>query len=310
MKADATPDPNFVESLEWQLRRELRRADRFAPAHPPASRRWALMAVLLLASGLVGAAGMGAAQQVQGARRAEPVLKLMDARAQAAAKVRESAAAVLADTQASFRAGRTPEGRVAVAEARLSDAESLAARAALDLEEARLSGQPPRDELSAPLVKTRDFVSERLRLVLTARQQHLTLAEGALKQAQTLHSAGAVGIATVSAAQLTQQLAVIDVEETSARIAARQRFLAGTEDAAKVERSDLQTLADHRLLRAQERTNAAQKSMETTRLLHSAGRVSMDELRAAEEALAEVLWELTIAQSEAAILRGEDMPPR
>ncbi len=310
MKADATPDPNFVQSLEWQLRRELRRADRFAPAQSPASRRWALMAVLLLASGLVGAAGMGAAQQVQVARRAEPVLKLMDARAQAAAKVRESAAAVLADAQASFRAGRTAEGRVSVAEARLSDAESLAARAALDLEETRLSGQPPRDELSAPLVKTRDFVSERLRLVLTARQQHLTLAEGSLKRAQTLHSAGAASIATVSAAQLAKHLAEIDVQETSARIAARQRFLAGTEDAAQVERSDLQTLADHRVLRAQERTNAAQKSMETTRLLHSAGRVSTDELRTAEEALAEVQWELTIAQSEAAILRGEDTPPR
>src|SRR5688500_7516131 len=77
-----------------------------------------------------------------------------------------------------------------------------AARAQLNSEEIEASSQPPRDDLNAPLVGGRDFVTERIRLDLANAQHWLVVAERALATADRRVRVGAVSDLARAEAQL------------------------------------------------------------------------------------------------------------
>jgi len=310
MQNDLTPDPVFVDGLEWQLRRELRRGSRLGGRPGSRTRQVLGLAVVALASGLLGVAAMAAAQQARAARRAEPIVRAMEARSKVAAQLRDSAATALAKARALHKAGVESMHGVTKAEARLAEAEALAVRAALDLEEVLLSNQPPRDGLSAPKLEGRDFVSERLRATLTARAHLHTHATSALEQARTHHRQGVIGNADVAVAELQLELTEIDVRETFARLEVRDRFLLGKATNVEVEHIDLLAPAEYRVLRAEARKRATQTRQDALKRLHAHGLVSNAELKQMEDELAEIEWELTNARAEAAALDhdGESMP--
>ncbi|MEX2284431.1 MAG: hypothetical protein WEE89_18220, partial [Gemmatimonadota bacterium] len=81
---------------------------------------------------------------------------------------------------------------LASAEAELHAMEARAARAQLNIEEIRATSQPPRDELSAPLVTSRDFVSDRIMLDLAGAQERMTAAERALAEVNRRVTIGTV----------------------------------------------------------------------------------------------------------------------
>lgn len=80
--------------------------------------------------------------------------------------------------------------------------EALAYRARLNVDEIKASSLPPRDDLNAPLVDSRDFVMERLQADLFAAQQNLTSAERANLDIERQHRAGVVGDLAVQEAAL------------------------------------------------------------------------------------------------------------
>ena len=64
-------------------------------------------------------------------------------------------------------------------------------RARYNIEEITATSQPPRDELSAPLVGGRDFVKDRIMLDLAAAQERLTTAEKVYSETERRARVGA-----------------------------------------------------------------------------------------------------------------------
>lgn len=167
------PTPEFRDYLEGEISREFRHRRSFARL------RFAAIALATLVAGTT--AGMASAQIRQGAQRdslleaAQSELWLTGMRLELAKKMLERATS-------SVRAGVAGPSAVSEAESEMRQMEALAARATLNVDEVRASALPPRDDLNAPLVGRRDFVSERIQIDLFMAQQRLTAAEQALAE--------------------------------------------------------------------------------------------------------------------------------
>jgi outer membrane protein TolC len=108
---------------------------------------------------------------------------------------------------------------LADAAADLQAMESNVARIRLNVEEIRETAKPPRDDLSAPLVGSRDFVKARLELELAAAQKRLTAAEAIAAESGRGFDAGVV-----------PRLVLLDARAQLARSKAEMGVLAGKLD--------------------------------------------------------------------------------
>ena len=159
------PDPQFVDRLEWQLASEFRRREHLKPA-PGRIAVPRSVAVLSLAAGvlLLGVAATKAADLIKDSWRK----KIEIARLETEVKIKTALLDLMKDrsAQADNRSSLGLVGEDEALDAK-SGAESAAAdleKSVLDLEEAKESGEAPRNELYAPLVGGRDFVGERLEI--------------------------------------------------------------------------------------------------------------------------------------------------
>jgi hypothetical protein len=145
------PDPEYLEHLEWQLRTEVRRRERFP--QPAASttmgRRSALG--LAAASFLLGTVGTLAAQRIPGPVRVGEEPTVTAAGGEAVDSVTPDPLLMPAPARSAL--------------AELEEEQHERALLRIDERETTASGRPPRDDLSAPVVGERDFVHERLELV-------------------------------------------------------------------------------------------------------------------------------------------------
>lgn len=309
MTIEDAPDPSFVANLEWQLRTALRHGALGGGRPPGRARRLIATAGLVFLSGLVGAAATVGANHFQATQRAALIVQRFEVRAKAARQVGDHAAKVLAETQRAFAAGERSADAVSKARLHVAATEGRARRAELGLEEARLSGQAPKDELSAPTIQGKDFVSDRLRAELTAKMETLTYANEAAGYARSGYELGEATLAKVLSAELLLRLAEVDTREISARLDARGRFVAGALSAAEVERRDLRMLAAHHAERSAARLEAARAFLELVREQYRAGTIRSAGVREAESAAAEAEVEAENARLETRILDQSESEP-
>lgn len=185
------PRPEFVEFLERQVRRQLRRQERFAPearrTPPPRNVSWwrrraVRTAALVVVSVLVGYAGATAAQDAS-ERRARELLELQaNARLEMARLEASFAADRLVAIETRVGRGEAPEQELGRATLQRAFSEREVAAAELDLQELEATGRPPRNDLGAPLVSGRDLVGARLRLRLEALRDERTHAAREVEQ--------------------------------------------------------------------------------------------------------------------------------
>jgi hypothetical protein len=206
------PTPEFRAHLESEVSRAFRREARLGGlAREPQRGRVRALSFLVICLGVGAASGILSAQvrdlsrrdSLLDAARAELAimsLRLDLARAQSADAARKSQIG-----------GLDPDG-VASAESELRSMETRAARAKLNIDEIGLGSQPPRDDLNAPLVGGRDFVTERIRLDLVNAQQQLSAAERTLATVDRRVRVGAVP-------ELARGEAELDVTRANAALA-------------------------------------------------------------------------------------------
>ena len=177
------PTPEFRDFLEGEIVREYRRDRSFARL------RFAAILLGTLAAGTT--AGLASAQIRENAQR-DSLLQTAQSELWLVALRLELSRATLADVKSKHQVGIVGRASLATAEAEMRQMEAQAARANLNVEEIRASALPPRDDLNAPLVGTRDFVTERIQLDLFTAQQRLTAAEQTLAEAEDRWRVGAV----------------------------------------------------------------------------------------------------------------------
>ena len=185
------PTPEFRERLEWEVTRTLRRERRLADHRRLRGRgRFRTAAVVLAAIVLGSTAGLASAQ-IRDAARRDSLLEAAQAELGLARVRLELAQAQLDDARRRTQLGVPGAPSIAAAEAEQRAMQARALRVQLNIEEIRAAAQSPRDDLNAPLVAGRDFVTERLRLDLLAAQQRLLAAEEGQAEAERRLRVGA-----------------------------------------------------------------------------------------------------------------------
>jgi hypothetical protein len=214
------PTPAFRTSLEAQLVSAYRAGNRSEPRSRLArlfrTPRWrtavATAAGLLLGFGVEFAAG----QVAEARQRSEVVATLTSQRELTALKL-ELVRAELQLTRRKFDTGVISQVSLLAAESAFRAQEAALTRIDLDLEEARLTSASPRDELWAPLVGSRDFVKERLRVEAQAKNQQITAAEAAVQEAQRGVQTGALAQTRLNELQIALTNARDDLDQVAER---------------------------------------------------------------------------------------------
>jgi hypothetical protein len=176
------PSPQFRDYLEGEVIRGFRRERGF--------QRLRRLAVVIASLTVGATAGLASAQIREGAQR-DSLLESATADMSLAATRLELARAQHADVSKKVKLGILGTASLAAADAELRHMEAAAARARLNMEEIRATSMPPRDDLNAPLVGARDFVTERIQLDLAVAQRRLTATEEALAEADRRARVGA-----------------------------------------------------------------------------------------------------------------------
>ena len=277
------PTPEFRDYLEGEIAREFRRHRTFA--------RVRLTAILLgtLAAGTT--AGLASAQIRQGAQRdslleaAQSDLFLAGARLELAKKALEYASS-------RFQIGAAGPSVLADAESELRQMEALAARARLNVDEIRASSLPPRDDLNAPLVGGRDFVTERVQIDMFVAQQRLTAAEQAQAEADRRLRAGMSSEFLVLEAglQVIRERAALGTLAERRKL--RKEFVDQGTSVEQLNRRFQQLQVRHDAYVAQETVNVLRRRLETVRKMHSIGSATELDLLRAEYELKEKEFEL------------------
>lgn len=261
MSHEHEPAPDFVERLEWQIRREVRRQDRFEPQRPPLwRRRWLRTAALVVLSVLAGYAGATAAQDAA-ERRERELLELQSRNrldmAELQLRFADDQLGQLRRLARSGDAGAQEQLRNAQLQRRSVEQEAEVAH--LDLEELRATGRPPRHDLVAPLVGGRDLVRARLELRLDAMQvQHVDLLPWVAD--------AKVGVATGTPDSFEVAYRQFQLERMEREMAFLRRSLELRDRFLRGELDEAATLARRELLEARMQVEGIEDELELARL--------------------------------------------
>ena len=297
------PDSRFVERLEWQLSSEYRRASRLRPSSGKIVMPRGIVAVSLLAGVLLtGVAAMKAADYIKDSRQK----KLEIARVETDVRLKE---AYLGFSRERWEKAKTQYSSGLIQEEEYLEAkraEEIALyhlkRSMLNLDEVRMSGEAPRDELSAPLVGGRDFVSERLMIEMNEAQLDRELLERRLERLEQLVKKGMIEGAEWE--QIHAEIAArkVMMDKIQERLDLRSRFVAGENTAREVEILDRKALVERNLRLAQSRVDSLREQLKRLQMLESEGVVSPWESRELQLALTAAEAELQLASLELEVL--------
>ena len=248
MRNTHEPDDNFVEKLEWQIGREVRRRNSLAQA--PGWMTWSrarvigAAATLIIVSMAIGGAAVAAAYEAQNNQRKDQLAANYGERLDLAKRRMAMLSEQLRNTQQRVSVGLARETEVL--EARGKESEALAEIKTLDLAlaEILMTGQEPRVELSAPLVGGRDFVSDRIRIAIEVPRHALALESARLNDAQKRFDVGVADDAAVEMARVRLLEVQSVVETLDRKLAIRQAFLKGQADAIETDLRVLEAEAD------------------------------------------------------------------
>lgn len=270
------PDVDFARYLEWQTRTELRRAERFEVTPERDSRLAPLLrvAALMLFSLFAGGGLVFAVEEIQQSREVELLLERNELQVQLAQRRVQLAEDALEREDLLYREGLQSIGSVQAAQQRVAELERERDQLQLDRDELQRSGRPADRDLWAPLVGSRDFVSESLHI-----DRELAAARVAHAQANLERLSQLIDIGVVSQAEQFDLRAMVDrrlaeLQGLDERLKLRTLFLTGSLDRRDLERLARQEAARERREAVTADLQAAAANLERTLLLEREGRLA------------------------------------
>lgn len=202
--------PEFRAHLEWQIETALRRESRFVE---PVTRRVSKLgaALVLLAAMASGAGAVAASQELQDSKERAALLDAVKADLDVARLRLELARTAYQNEQRRVEVGVVSRESLRAAEAELKAMEALVKKLTIDADEVRLTAKAPRNDLQAPVVEKRDFVSDRLSIDLLSAQAALVAAEQGMQDTKRRFD---VGIAS----RVAMLQAEMEIAQTRARL--------------------------------------------------------------------------------------------
>ena len=297
------PDSRFVERLEWQLSSEYRRTDRLRAVPGKIAVPRTTVAIALVAGLLMtGVAVTKAADYIKDSWRKKIEIARVETDVELKKVHLESIREMASDMEMRVSNGLIREDEYQSMKLAVENAELDLHASQLNLEEVQMSGEAPRNELYAPMVSGRDFVSERLEmeikkmnLVLEHMGIHAKRA-GQLLEQDLVHGNE---IDLIQAQISTQKMMIDNIRN---RLDLRARFLAGEITALEVEIEDRMTGADRNLHMARSRVDSLQEELKRMEILESQGKVTHMEVIQLQYALDAAQAELKLADLEMEVL--------
>jgi len=307
MRDKHEPHGAFVERLEWQIAGEVRRRNR--PAEPP---RWPLRSrrsIAVAAAGLalvsmgLGGAVVAAAYRAQNSEQRDQVAAVYQLRLALAQKTLAAAADTLRLTERNVSIGMATQTDALEAQSKVSGAQAGVRSLELQLEEVRLTGREPSNEISSPLVSGRDFVGERLRNDITVPRNALSIAQRQLLGVQRRVDVGVADATDLDVARakvVELQAAVVGFER---KIEIRQRFLKGEIDSVQADLRVLEGEAEQRRSTLAPKVDLARRQVDQTARRVKVGVAQSVDLAEATLRLQQLEADLAKADLDLAVIR-------
>jgi hypothetical protein len=306
MQAPHEPRNGFIDRLEWQISSELRRRQRTGPATwLPSSplKAAAAIAFLVLVSMAAGGAAVAAAVQAQNNERRDLLVSGYERRLELARLRLAAAQLQLHEIERQIAVGTEQPAKAYEPRLKMAEAEGSLQVIQLQLQEVRLTGREALDEISAPLVSGRDFVSERLRAGLVVPERALEIER---QRQRSIRSRVEVGVAPQ--ADLAEADARVAEMETGLagiqrKLEIRRRFVGGQITAAQAELRVLEGDAEQRLKALEPKIAAARIQVAAWERRFNVGLATQVQIAEARLRLSELEADLAKAQLDLALIR-------
>ncbi len=305
MSSRHEPDPRFLEHLEWQLESDRRRRASFGePTDNLRKRRNIKMITIVLCSVLTGVMATATTNHLQDVAQGRLYLAQAEVQLQLADSRLELARKNLEFLKQRIAVGVIKKEEGDRAEADLVRQEIDKQRLELDFEETLASHRQPRNELSAPLVNGRDFVTERLSLSLKSWKNTMAESRGEAERIRRLVEAGLVQAEESRFAHDAEAQFQRRVDDLKKKIGFRTAFLRGEIPAEKVDLMALVTEAEYKVNRYEILAARAGEEYAFTEKRHQAGVVTTVELDQARFNLESYEAQLKLARLELEIIQA------
>ena len=304
MNKNYEPDNQFVDRLEWQLSSEFRRANRLKTSSGKiaVSRRMVAIAITIGVL-MTGVAVTKAADYIKESWQKKIEMARVETEVELKKVQLESIREIASDMKARVSNGLIREDEYQAMKIAVKKAELDFKKSQLNLEEVQMSGEIPRNELYAPLVGGRDFVSERLELDKMEIELEIYLISRHLKRIKKLTEEG-----LIQDHELDQVMTVIANQEAhldkiQQRLDLRSSFLEGEITAREVEIESRLTAAENHLHHAQSKVDSLEQQLTRFQALEARGGITRSETRQLEFALDAAQAELKLAVLEMDVLK-------
>jgi hypothetical protein len=188
----------------------------------------------------------------------------------------------LREASSRWEMGVADDATVVVAREAVLEARMALARAKLEREEVRLTGQPPSDDPAAPMAGDRDLVHERLQLDHEESHLRLRALRTRLKLLEGRRAAAGIGEQELAATRLDVEIEKRRLESVENRIALRTSFREGKITAAAIRLAAARDQARLALDLATLRRDEGSRVLDRARELRRSGVIGTGDLRAAE----------------------------
>lgn len=298
------PDSQFLERLEWQLSSEYRRTNRLkSPPGKIAVPRGMVAITLVVGILMTGVAVTKAADYIKDSWRKKIEMARVEIEVELKKVHLESIREMASDIKMRVSNGLVREDEYLAMKLAVQNAELDFKRSMLNLEEVRMSGEIPRNELYAPMVGGRDFVSERL--IIEKREVELNLEQLGIQQERfkQLVEQNMVRGDEIEHIQAEMANLKMMIDKVQERLDLRTRFLAGEITAQEVEIEDRMNAAERNLRLAESRVDSLKTQLERLQDLETQGKISHRETIQLQYALDASQAELKLATLEMDVLK-------
>jgi len=257
MSKNYEPNSQFLERLEWQLSSEYRRTNRLKPPSGKIAVPRSMVAVTLAVGLLMtGVAVTKAADYIKDSWKKKIEIARVETEAELKKVHLESIREMASDVKTRVSNGLIREDEYQAMKLAVENAELDLKRSLLNLEEVKMSGDIPRNELYAPLVGGRDFVSERL--IIEKMEVELVMEQLGihLERIKQLVEQSMVRGDEMNQIQMELANRKVIIDKIQQRLDLRARFLAGEIAAQEVEIQERMSGAERNLHLAQSKVDA------------------------------------------------------
>jgi hypothetical protein len=282
------PSAEFRARLEQDVVRASLRETRFHVDRGFMTRRRMRAFSLVFAGLVLGLTTEFASGQVQEGRERSRLVEAYEANRQMAALRLQLEEEELALVRSRHEIGVETRDALAASEARVREMRYRVVRIDLELAEVRASAAPARDELWAPLVSGRDFVSDRLKVDAAGVQERLRAAESTLEERERAHRVGSATTAAVEEARSRMEYVRGELEVLAMKLNLRKQYLEQHLAAEDVEWRLKAFLLQSDMRRLTRAMQHAEERLRLTRDEARVGAVTQLEVKRAEVSLLEL----------------------